>query len=195
MLETRVHRFHHRPMSPNDASRRELLKRLALVAVGPSMLSLSKPAAAAARPSELAFAHLHTGEFLNVAFADNGQLLSDGLLQINRLLRDFRTGEVYPITPDILDILHTARMALNPNGVYEVISGFRSAKTNDMLHTTTSGVAKKSLHTEGRAVDVRLRGVSTKDLRDTLRRLQRGGVGYYAKSDFVHVDNGRVRFW
>lgn len=182
-------------MSTQNPSRRLFIKRAALVTVAPAVLTLPRYAMATTGPRELAFAHLHTGETLHVAYAGSAGLLSDGLAEINQLLRDFRTGEVHPIEPDVLEILHAARTALKPNGVFEVISGFRSSKTNEMLRTSTSGVAKKSLHMEGRAVDVRLRGVSTTALRDCLRALGRGGVGYYASSDFVHVDNGRVRYW
>lgn len=146
-------------------------------------------------PFELAFHHLHTGERLEAPFARGDALIPDGWAAINHLLRDFRTGDVHPIDPEVLLILHAARAALNPNGIFEVISGYRSPKTNEMLRASSSGVAKKSFHMQGRAIDVRLRGVSTSALRDFCRKLGRGGVGYYAKSDFVHLDNGRVRSW
>ena len=144
---------------------------------------------------ELAFYHLHTGERLEAPFARDDALVTEGWAAINHLLRDFRTGDVHPIDPEVLFILHAARAALNPNGVFEVISGYRSPKTNEMLRAGTSGVAKKSFHMQGRAVDVRLQGVRTDALRAFCRKLGRGGVGYYAKSDFVHLDNGGVRSW
>jgi uncharacterized protein YcbK (DUF882 family) len=87
------------------------------------------------------------------------------------------------------------RARFGNRGTYEVISAYRSPKTNEMLRRTTSGVAQKSQHLLGKAIDVRLTGVPTHRLRDTAIALQRGGVGYYEASDFVHIDTGRVRRW
>ena len=108
---------------------------------------------------------------------------------------DFRSGEIAEINPELLDILHDVRNNLGTDAAFEVISAYRSPTTNEMLRTTTSGVAKNSHHVKGNAIDVRLRGVRTKKLRDAAMRLHGGGVGFYEKSDFVHMDTGPVRFW
>ncbi len=95
----------------------------------------------------------------------------------------------------MLDFLHAAQQRLGSNGTYEIISAYRSAGTNEMLGRRSGGVAKRSLHLQGRAIDVRLTDADTRDLRRAARELARSGVGYYAKSDFVHLDTGRVRWW
>ena len=97
--------------------------------------------------------------------------------------------------PKLLDILYDLRGQLGSNETYEVISAYRSQKTNEMLRGKSGGVARNSQHLLGNAIDVRLRGVPTAELRDTALEMRRGGVGYYEKSDFVHIDTGRVRRW
>ena len=111
------------------------------------------------------------------------------------MLRDFRTGDVHPIDPQVLDILFDLRTLCGHDAAYEVICGYRSPQTNQMLHERSSGVAEHSLHLEGRALDVRLSGFPTARLHELALGLERGGVGFYPASDFVHVDNGRVRRW
>ncbi|MCZ7566575.1 MAG: DUF882 domain-containing protein [Burkholderiales bacterium] len=114
---------------------------------------------------------------------------------MQRLLRDFRTGEAHAIDVALLDTLH-ALCAACGGRTFEIISGYRSPTTNAMLRrTSVGGVAKRSLHMDGRAIDVRLVGVDTARLRDAAKALGRGGVGYYRESDFVHLDTGRARSW
>jgi uncharacterized protein YcbK (DUF882 family) len=110
-------------------------------------------------------------------------------------LRDFRTGGIHPIDTRLLDILYRLQKATNSSGTFEVISGYRSPQTNTLLRRTGTGVAQKSLHMKGRAIDIRLSGVETKLLKDIACAMNQGGVGFYAKSDFIHVDTGRVRAW
>ncbi len=177
-------------------SRRGLLKAAGLLLpVLPLALS---PVVALARTRgsrELRFYHTHTSEMLHVVYAENGAYVPAALDEINHLLRDFRNGNVHPIDPRLLDILHDARELTGSTGQFEVISGFRSPATNEMLRNKSSGVAQKSLHLQGQAVDVRLRGVDTRNLRRAGLALAEGGVGYYPDSDFVHLDTGRVRSW
>jgi uncharacterized protein YcbK (DUF882 family) len=156
-----------------------------------------KPASVrAADARQLSFYHTHTRRSLDVVYFANGEYVDSALDEINRFLKDFRTGDVAEINPQLLDLLHDVRNELGDEGeVYEVISAYRSPKTNEMLRATTTGVAKKSQHLAGNAIDVRLRGVRTTALRDTAMRMQRGGVGFYEDSDFVHVDTGPVRSW
>ena len=97
--------------------------------------------------------------------------------------------------PRLLDILHHLQQATGGKGPFEIISAFRSPQTNQMLRANGGGVARRSLHMEGKAMDIRLRGVDTRRLRQAALELQAGGVGYYPSSDFIHVDTGRVRSW
>jgi uncharacterized protein YcbK (DUF882 family) len=117
------------------------------------------------------------------------------LARVNYFLRDFRTGDIHVIDPGVLDILFEVRSRAGRNDPFHVISGYRSPATNAYLRSRSAGVAKHSLHMEGRAIDVRLPGFPTRKLRDIALAMQRGGVGYYPSSDFVHLDTGRVRFW
>lgn len=152
-------------------------------------------------PRHLKFHHLHTGEDLEAVYWDNGAYVWDALQAVNRHLRDFRSTEVHPIDVRLLDILFTLRSLTGSREPYRIISAFRSPATNAMLSdqsAATNGatqVARKSLHMEGKAMDVRLNDVSLTGFRDAALTLQGGGVGYYADSAFVHVDIGPVRTW
>jgi uncharacterized protein YcbK (DUF882 family) len=140
--------------------------------------------------------NMHTDERVDVTYFDGGQHLPDALAEIDRFLRDFRTGEVCRIDPGVLDVMWALGCAAGkPEGTFEIVSGYRSPRTNSSLRTQGHGVATRSLHLEGRAVDLRMRGVPTARLRDLALALRRGGVGYYVTSDFVHVDTGRFRHW
>ena len=127
--------------------------------------------------------------------APGRELPTDALAEIEYFLRDHRTGQMAPMDTRLLDILHGLKRETGGQGRFEIISGYRSPKTNAMLASQSNGVAKRSLHMQGRALDVRLRGTDTDRLRSAARGLQLGGVGYYPASDFIHVDTGRVRFW
>ena len=142
----------------------------------------------------LSFYHTHTGERFKLEYSCDGSPPA-ALEELNHFLRDFRTGDVFPIDPALLDILNAIRQKSGSTGVIEIISGYRSPKTNKLLRSKSSGVAPKSLHMKGKALDIRLTDLNTKDLRNIAVSLRRGGVGYYAKSDFVHIDTGRVRTW
>ncbi len=146
---------------------------------------------------ELSFYHTHTGKHLDVVYWQDGQYLDTALEEINVFLSDFRTGDKVDIDPRLLDLIYDVRASLGSEGTYQIISAYRSPLTNEMLRarSASSGVARKSQHVLGKAIDVRLEGTPTTELRDAAIRLQRGGVGYYEKSDFVHIDTGRVRRW
>jgi len=149
----------------------------------------------AADARQLSFYHTHTQMRLDIVYYENGEYVDSALDEIDRFLKDFRTGDIAEMDPKLLDILHDVRNELDSDGIYEVISAYRSPKTNEMLRSKSGGVARKSQHLLGNAIDVRLRGVPTEDLRDTALQMKRGGVGYYKQSDFVHMDTGRVRRW
>jgi len=143
----------------------------------------------------VALHNLHTGESLEATFWSQGAYQPGALDEINHLLRDFRTGDVHPIDTALLEQLYRLQRRVGVERPYEVISGYRSAQTNAMLRQASSGVARHSLHMDGRAIDIRLPGCKLKTLRQTALAMKSGGVGYYPSSDFIHVDTGRVRFW
>lgn len=145
----------------------------------------------------LAFDNIHTGEKLKVEYWAEGQYLPDALARVNHLLRDFRSGDVHPIAPQLLDLLSVLRARLETIEPVSVISGYRSPKTNAMLRGERehSGVASKSLHMQGMAVDIRIAGRSLAAVHTAALAQRVGGVGYYPQLDFVHVDVGRVRTW
>lgn len=143
----------------------------------------------------LRFHNLHTGENLDLAYWVQGDYVPESLAEINHVLRDFRTDQVAAIDPHLLDLLSRVNLALGSSQPFQVISGYRSPASNRMLSERSSGVAKHSLHMEGKAIDIRIPGVALADLRKTGLALQGGGVGYYPASDFVHLDVGRVRTW
>jgi len=178
-------------MTDYRATRRKILTTgLALPALTIPTIGYS-----ASSSRRLTFYHTHTGEALDVVYREGTDYLPVALGNINRFLRDFRTGEAHPIDPELLDQLHDIQTLLGRAGQYEIISGYRSPKTNLMLRSKSNSVAKRSLHMQGRALDIRLTDVSTADLRGAALELQRGGVGYYPQSKFIHVDTGRVRRW
>ena len=143
----------------------------------------------------LSFYHTHTKKTLDVTYSIGGEYVESALVEINDFLGDFRNGDATAIDPALLDLIYDVRASLNSNGTFEVISAYRSPETNEMLRKLGRGVAKKSQHLLGRAIDVRLRNIDSIALRDAAIKIQRGGVGYYEKSDFVHIDTGRVRRW
>ncbi len=173
--------------------RRSLLK----TAFGASVAGLLLPAkhALGAGEKRLSFRHTHTGKELDVAFSRDGKFIDSALDRINEFLADFRTGDVVKIDPGLLNLIYDIREAVGSKEPYEVISAYRSPRTNAMLRKRSGGVARNSQHLLGKAIDVRLKDVPLKKLRDEALAQKRGGVGYYAKSNFVHIDTGRVRRW
>lgn len=183
----------------NDPHRRLFLGRslgmagLLLPAAGPA---LAKASTAAAPARRLSFKHLHTHERTALVYAVGDDFVPSALNRLNHFLRDHYSGEVGQMDPELYNLLHRVRRELESTQAFEVISGYRSPHTNEMLRTTRGGgVAKRSLHMEGQAIDVRLPGVSLADLRDAARSLKAGGVGFYPRQNFVHIDTGRVRHW
>ncbi|WP_373019495.1 DUF882 domain-containing protein [Thiomicrorhabdus sp.] len=143
----------------------------------------------------LSFYNLHTGESLKTTYWEQGIYHPEALEEISHVLRDFRTNETHDMDIALFDLLHDIRNQTGSKKSFNVISGYRSPKTNAMLHTTTQGVATKSLHMVGKAIDINLPGFKLADLRKVAMHQRQGGVGFYPKSNFVHVDTGRVRYW
>ena len=172
-------------------SRRRLLGLAAAVPI----IGTPLPGRAAAATRRLTLAHLHTGERATIEFFQSGRYQPDALGAANRLLRDFRTGEVATIDPTLLDLLHTLGERLGGAPTFEVISAYRSPTTNAALHRRSAGVASGSLHMHGKAIDIRVPGLPLSVLHAQALALRAGGVGYYPSSNFIHVDTGRPRRW
>ena len=178
-------------INQNLANLRRVI-RMTLLASG-ALLPLNSMSSLDER--KLSFYHTHTQKTLEVTYAVGGVYVESALEEINNFLADFRTGDVKVMDPELLDIMYDVRTSLGGNGTFEIISAYRSPKTNQMLRDAGKGVAKKSQHLLGKAIDIRLRNVASNELRDAALRMKRGGVGYYEKSNFVHIDTGRVRRW
>lgn len=147
------------------------------------------------RDRPLAFYNTHTGETLRTDYWAAGKYIPEGLAEINHILRDYRTNEVKAIDPNLLDLLYALQLKLGSRQAFHIISGYRSPATNAFLHANSNGVASHSLHMDGMAADIFLPDQPLHTLRQAALSLQRGGVGYYPESNFVHVDVGRVRQW
>jgi uncharacterized protein YcbK (DUF882 family) len=174
--------------------RRGFLRQVALAA--PALLvELPRASAAELGSRALTFHHTHTGERLTAEYFTAGAYVPAALAAIDHHLRDFRTGDEHLIDRELLDLLHRLSRATGTRKAYQVISGYRSPKTNHQLRENSNGVAAGSLHMQGKAIDIRLADVPLPQLRAAALALRAGGVGYYAASDFVHVDTGRVRQW
>jgi uncharacterized protein YcbK (DUF882 family) len=189
---------------PKTLSRRRLLLAGGALAGAAAAFDWTPRAFAAAgaeagpdaeRVRRLTLKNLHTPEVLEVVYRRGDQYVPEALAQFEVLLRDYRTGDRHPIDPRLLDILYEVAQSSGVDPVFSVISGYRSPQTNAILHERSAGVASRSLHMEGRAIDVRLTRVNCADLADKALAMQQGGVGYYRHSDFVHLDTGRVRTW
>lgn len=150
---------------------------------------------AALPAKELAFYNLHTNEKLRLVYAEHGQYIPQAMAELNQFLRDYRTGDVHSIDPLLFDQLHALQQRVETPGAFHVISGYRSSKTNQLLHQHSNGVASQSLHLQGKAIDIRLPGKDLSMLHKAALNMQAGGVGYYPGSDFIHLDTGRVRGW
>jgi len=146
----------------------------------------------------LRFYHTHTLERLDIVYRRGDTYLPEALDELDNFLRDHRTGDVNHFDPRLFDLLHDLTASVNDsNGEIDVICGYRTPWSNEFLRTRNAhtGVARHSLHMQAEAIDIRLPGIPTAEVRDAALRLHRGGVGYYRTSDFVHVDVGRVRRW
>jgi uncharacterized protein YcbK (DUF882 family) len=143
----------------------------------------------------LSFFNVHTGEAIRTCYRSNGKLIDGAIKHINHIMRDYRTGEIKSIDPKLLDLLYCIVSEVNPRDPISIISGYRSPRTNAALRKITKGVSPNSLHMEGRAIDIRIPGYETSAIRDLAIQQKSGGVGYYPKSDFIHLDTGPVKFW
>lgn len=167
---------------------------LALIVILPARATLAT--APPPREYRLHFFHTHTGERLNIVYRKGDRYLPEALSQLNYYLRDHRTGDVHPYAPQLFDLLHELTAAVGaPDSEIDVICGYRTPWSNAFLRHRSDGVALHSLHMQAMAIDIRVPGIRTAQLRDAALAMHRGGVGYYEKSNFIHVDVGRVRRW
>jgi uncharacterized protein YcbK (DUF882 family) len=181
------------------------LKRLINIGLIASLILLTNPfssSAASANVSanaeqyRLRMYHLHTGERIDVVYRIGDNYLPNAVGELNRFLRDHRTGDEKNYDVKEFDLLHELMAKLgHPDGEIDIVCGYRTPWSNNWLRQRGHGVALHSQHMEAKAIDIRIPGVSTARVRDTALAMQLGGVGYYAASDFVHVDVGRVRSW
>lgn len=176
-----------------DVRRRDALKWG--LGLGASLMVAPAALASPLAPRRAILKNLHTGDAFNDVYFENGRYLPDALAQATKVMRDWRTGETHYIDPQLFDALHNIGQTLETRRPFQIISGYRSPKTNAALHAKSSGVASNSQHTQGKAIDVRVEGVQLAHLHKAALAVQAGGVGYYPVSNFVHVDTARVRRW
>ncbi|CBL44147.1 Bacterial protein of unknown function (DUF882) [gamma proteobacterium HdN1] len=187
-----------KPVAAVQQTRRQVLSYMVGAAALP-LLSLPELAEAAAKKNGrlLAFDHLHTGEKLAVVYRVGGHYVPQAMHQLQHLTRDFRTGGIHRMDPNLYDLLWHLRQDIESDQPFEIISAYRSPQTNQALRARRgqrSGVATRSLHMDGQAMDIAVGGVALTALRDAALDLKAGGVGYYPEG-FIHVDTGRVRRW
>ena len=176
----------------------QFVNRLVILAAIVALAGLVPGARAGSNAQErrLRLYHTHTREHLDIVYLRDNAYVPDALAHLDRFLRDSLTGQVHHFDPRLFDVLFDlTRSSGRPDNEIQVICGYRTPKTNEFLRTHTTGVARQSLHMQAEAIDIRLPGVKTSALRDAALALERGGVGYYPTSDFIHVDVGRVRRW
>ena len=172
-------------------------RRFLIAGAGAALSLAGMPGAQAASRGRrrIALYNTNTGEALDIVYWTEGRYLGEALLRIDKLLRDHRTGESAPTDLALIDLLYRVRRRMRSRRPWHVISGYRSPATNRALRKKIPGVARKSLHTLGKAVDVRLPGRTLMALRRVSHFQRAGGVGLYPGSAFVHLDTGAVRHW
>ncbi|XYJ10074.1 DUF882 domain-containing protein [Telluria sp. B2] len=175
--------------------RRSFLKGSVALVSAISLPALAKTAQAAPGERTLRLYNTHTGETVRSVFWAEGQFIPDALQDINKVLRDHRNNQIAPIDPQLLVLLNEVSTKFGNNQLVHVISGYRSPESNAKLRANSTGVAKHSMHMDGKAIDIRLPGKDLAQLRKAAMAMRGGGVGYYPDSQFVHMDTGRVRYW
>lgn len=180
---------------PSVISRRSFLT----LGVGAAAMTVgSSPLAAAMRvmpERSVNLYNIHTGEHLKTVYWSGGRYVPSSLHAINHLLRDYRSGDIHPMDPHVLNVITAVHHKFGNKGPLHIISGYRSPATNTWLASMSDGVARNSLHMQGKAVDIRIPGHSVGSVGRAARSLRAGGVGTYPASDFVHIDTGRIRYW
>jgi uncharacterized protein YcbK (DUF882 family) len=174
-------------------SRRAALGALALLMAGGTPARSAIVAAHDTR--KLKIEHLHTDERLDITYFRNGRYDTEALRKLSYCLRDHRDGTVHAIDPRVLDYLHDLSVKLGITQRIGIVCGYRSPKTNALLRASSNGVAKRSLHMQGMALDIRIPGMRVSTIGKAAIAMNRGGVGLYSRSNFVHIDCGDPRTW
>jgi uncharacterized protein YcbK (DUF882 family) len=187
----------NRSVLETEISRRKLLT-MGLVTVAASIIPYKTLAAVneVVTPGRsLSLFNVYSKETLNVVYWFEGKYLPDALARINHMFRDVRTGRVKKIDIHLIDLLFGIQKKLKCKDPFHIISGYRTPRSNAILRKRKKGVARNSLHMYGKAVDISLPGYNLRALRRAAMKLKSGGVGYYPRSRFVHLDVGKVRYW
>lgn len=175
--------------------RRSFLKSSVVLASALSVPAFARAAKAESGERLLRLYNTHTGESLRSVFWAEGKFIPEALQDINKLLRDHRNNKIASIDPQLLTLLDQVSSKFGDQHVLHVISGYRSPESNAKLHANSQGVAKHSLHMDGKAIDIRIPGKELAQLHKAAIAVRGGGVGYYPESQFVHMDTGRIRYW
>ena len=202
-LLTHSHSSEKPDLSKDVISRRRFIGGLAgalacvpaLTSPGAALAGTFSHAITDAGKRNISLRHIHTGETFSGAYRIGDEYIYEAFERINALLRDFRTGDVYPIDPRLIDVLWQINQKTSSKYPFQLLSGYRSPKTNLKLARNTDGVAMNSFHMSGQALDIRVPYYDTREVRNIAVGLRAGGVGYYSKSNFVHLDTGTFRTW
>jgi uncharacterized protein YcbK (DUF882 family) len=201
-MDPKAHPSLARPSLTAALSRRQFVTAaaagvaaFATITLLPDFALAATTAGALPATRSLAFRSLHTGEEVQATYLRDGRLQAEGLQVLNHVLRDWRSGEVWGIDPQLFDLLYSLHKGMDSKQPFDLISGYRSPKTNAQLASNSNGVAKRSLHMQGKATDICLPERDLRALHKAALALNAGGVGLYSKSGFIHVDTGRVRHW
>ncbi len=185
-----------KPTPTGTLSRRSFLTRSSMAAVGALLLpSTQSVASMMSTERTLSFHNVHTDEELTIRCCPEKDYDRETRLRFSSLLRDHHADEVREMDAGLIDIFFALSAFTGSNGTFKILSGYRSPETNSWLRRFSHGVAEHSMHIEGKAVDIRMDDLSTREIRQAGMALAMGGVGYYPRSDFVHLDTGRIRHW
>jgi uncharacterized protein YcbK (DUF882 family) len=180
-------------------NRRQFIKQSGLISLGVSSAPVFAASSRLILPNDdarsLKLKNLHTGEKISATYWEHGEYLVDGLAEIYFLMRDHRANQIAAMDLTLLDELHRIQQTLETQKEIYLVSGYRSPETNQKLRSNSEGVAKHSFHMQGRALDFRIPGISNTHLHKATRAVSDGGVGYYRRSGFIHLDTGRQRSW
>jgi uncharacterized protein YcbK (DUF882 family) len=166
------------------------------VALSPLVPAAGKAVSETPQPARhIELINTHTGDVLSVAYRRGAAYDAAAIARLRHILRDHRNGEAHDIDVGLYDQLYDLAVAARCDARFDIISGYRSPESNAKMAAASNGVARRSLHMQGRAIDLRLHGCSCSKLRDLALVAAKGGVGYYRRSDFVHIDTGRFRTW
>lgn len=179
----------------NKLNRRRFLKCSAALAASSTFPHLIHANTDLSSERTLEFLNLHTDETLRCCYWADGEYDTNSMSEINHILRDHRANEAYEMDASLIDLLHVLHATTDSKAPFHIISAYRSPQTNEKLRQESNGVAKRSLHMQGKAIDIRLPDVELRHLRDAAISLEAGGVGFYANSNFIHVDIGKPRSW